>query len=267
MSKKNNGPKVLIIDIETAPIKAAVWALFDQNIGLNMIESDWHILAVSCKWLGEAPNKAFYMDQRNAKNVEDDRKILEAVWKLMDEADIVIGQNSKRFDVKKLNARFILNGMQPPSSFKQIDTLVVAKKHFAFTSNKLEYLSDKLCKKFKKKVKRKFSGYDLWRECLDGNMAAWKEMELYNRLDVLATEEVYNKLIPWDNGINFNLYTNDNSQNTCKCGSTDFMKKGFFFSPSGKFQRYRCKDCGNETRSKENLLSVEKRKSLRPGTR
>jgi hypothetical protein len=37
-------PKVLIYDIETAPILGYVWRLWDQNIGLNMIEQDWHVI-------------------------------------------------------------------------------------------------------------------------------------------------------------------------------------------------------------------------------
>ena len=58
--------------------------------------------------------------------------------------------NRKAVDNKKLNARFMLNGMQPPSSFRNIDTKILAKRYFGFTSNKLAYLTDKLCKKYKK---------------------------------------------------------------------------------------------------------------------
>jgi len=263
--KKSNGPKVLIIDIETAPIVAHVWGLWDQNVGLNQIKSDWHLLSFSAKWLGDSPNKTIYMDQRNAKNIEDDRKLLDKIWQLLDEADILLTQNGKKFDHKKINSRFVLNGMQPPSSYKHIDTLVIAKKHFGFTSNKLEYMSDKLCVKYKKQTKRKFSGFELWKECLAGNKSAWKEMEFYNKYDVLALEELYHKLIPWDNSIDFNVYS-DGLETVCKCGSTDFLKRGFFYSPVGKFQRFRCNNCGAETRSRENLLSKEKKKAIRTGT-
>src|ERR1700688_513244 len=163
---KQKGPKVLVLDIETAPIVAHVWGLFDQNIGLNQVKSDWHILSFSAKWLGDSPNKIIYMDQQNSKNIEDDRKLLQKIWELLDECDILLTQNGKKFDHKKINARFVINGMQPPNSYKHIDTLVLAKKHFGFTSNKLEYMSDKLCVKYKKQTKRKFAGFELWKECL-----------------------------------------------------------------------------------------------------
>jgi hypothetical protein len=259
------GPKVLLFDIETAPILAHVWGLWENNVALNQIISDWHVLSWSAKWLDDPVDKVMYMDQRSAKDIEDDSQILRAIWKLLDEADVVITQNGKSFDEKKLNARFILHGFQPPSSYKHIDTKLIAKKRFAFSSNKLEYMTDKLCVKYKKLKHTKFPGHEMWRECLNGNVEAWKEMEIYNKHDVLALEELYKKLIPWDNSINFNLYHDDNT-NTCKCGSTTFARNGFYYTNVGKFQRYKCKTCGAESRDRINLFSQEKKESLQLGT-
>jgi hypothetical protein len=266
-AKKSKGPKVLIFDIETAPIIAHVWGLWDNNVALNQIVSDWHVLSWSAKWFDDPPNKVMYMDQRNEKKIEDDAKILSGIWDLLDEADVVITQNGKNFDQKKLQARFLLNGFQPPSSYKHIDTKVLACKHFGFTSNKLEYMSDKLCVKYKKIKHTKFPGHEMWTECLKGNLAAWKEMEKYNKYDVLALEELYHKLIPWDSSVNFNLY-HDDEDNVCKCGNKKFVKNGFYYTNKGKFQKYKCnnKDCGAETRDSENLFSKEKKKSLHVGT-
>lgn len=260
----NKKPRILIIDIETSPLITYTWGLFDQNIGLNQIHTDWHLLSYSAKYLDE--KKIYYDDQRNAKDITNDKKLLEGIWKLIDESDIIIGQNSKSFDIKKLNARFIFHGMNPPSSYRQIDTLRLAKKHFGFTSNKLEYMSKKLCNKYKKLSHKKFSGFELWKECLAGNKEAWDEMKKYNQYDVLSTEELYNKLKSWDNSIDFNVYE-DGIVNSCKCGSNTFKKNGLFYSNNGKYQRYKCTKCSSETRSKQNLLSKEKRASLRPGTR
>src|ERR1700722_10331801 len=142
--------KVLLFDIETAPIIGYVWGLWDQTVGLNQIKSDWHLLSWSAKWLDDPASKVMYMDQRNEKNIENDKNILKALWKLLDAADVVITQNGIRFDSKKVNARFILNGMKPPSSYKHIDTCKIASRVFGFTSNKLEYLTDKLNTKYKK---------------------------------------------------------------------------------------------------------------------
>jgi len=261
----DGGPKVLIYDIETAPILAHVWKLWDNNVGLNQIENDWHLLSWSAKWLDAPEDQVMYMDQRKASNIEDDTSLLKAIWHLLDTADIVITQNGKKFDQKKLNARFVLNGMKPPSSYKHIDTRQIAYKQFGFTSNKLEYMTDKLCKKYKKLKHQKFPGFELWRECLAGNEEAWNEMETYNKHDVLALEELYKILTPWDDSVNFNLY-HDGEETLCRCGSSAFMKNGFYYTSASKFQKYRCKDCGCETRGKTNLFSTEKKKSLRPDT-
>lgn len=257
------GPRVLILDIETKPIRAFVWQLYDINVALNQIEEDWSILSYAAKWLGDSPNKMFYEDLRKQKDYTDDKKIMLGIWKLLDEADIIITQNGKSFDEKRLNARFIMHGMPKPSSYRHIDTKRLAKKHFAFTSCGLEYMTDKLCKKYKKLSHKNFPGQSLWTQCLKGNQAAWKEMEIYNKHDVLSLEELYQVMAPWDDSINFNVFTPD-SEHRCNCGSTDFRNKGYAYTQTGKYRRFSCNSCGKESRGRENLLTKVKRKSLRP---
>jgi DNA polymerase elongation subunit (family B)/DNA-directed RNA polymerase subunit RPC12/RpoP len=256
---KHNGPKILILDIETSPIIAHVWGLWDQTVSLNQIKNDWHVLSWSAKWLHS--KEVMYQDQRHAKRIEEDKELLKGIWKLLDEADIIITQNGKAFDQKRLNARFILNGMKPPSSYKHIDTKQIASRNFGFTSNKLEYLTDKLCTKHKKLKSKKFQGFELWRQCLAGNVEAWDEMKRYNIRDVLSLEELYRKLAPWDNSINMALY-HDKPAMVCSCGSKIFNKNGFAYTSLGKFQRYTCAKCGAESRSGKNEFSKEKRESL-----
>jgi hypothetical protein len=252
--------KVLVLDIETCPIQGYVWGLFDQNVALSQIVEDWSILSWSAKWIGS--DKVMYADTRNEKNVRNDKKMLKGIWDLLDQADVVIGQNSTRFDIKKLNARFILNGMKPPSSFRQIDTMRLAKRYFSFTSNKLEYLSKNLCPTVEKSDHKKFPGFALWSECLKKNKEAFEEMEAYNITDILATEELYHRLKAWDKSINFNVY-HSGLVNTCTCGSSKFFKNGYVFTNSAKFQRYTCSKCGAESVDKENILIKDKKKSLR----
>lgn len=255
-------PKVLYLDIETAPILSYVWGLWGNDVALNQIKEDTHLLSWAAKWQGE--EEVMYMDQRNARNLEDDKKIIEKLWKLMDDADIIIGHNSRQFDIKRINSRILAHGLHPTSSFKQIDTLEIAKKYFNLTSNKLEYLANLLLtgKENKKLVDRKFSGFSLWTECLSGNLAAWKEMEAYNKRDVEVLEKVHNKLSAWDTSINFSLYT-DEEEHICQCGSKKHSKNGFFYTAAGKYQRYKCTKCGKESRDRKNLFTKEKRESLR----
>ena len=258
--QKIRKPKILVFDIETAPIEALVWGIWDQNIPLSRIKKDWCVIAWAAKWLGEDASKTVYYDTFKQKDKREDKKILKKIWNMLNEADFVVGHNSDSFDVKKLNARFIVQGMEPPSSYKRFDTKKLAKKHFSFTSNKLEYITDKLCTKYKKLKHNKFPGNELWDEYLIGNKEAQKEMEVYNKYDVLSLEEAFFKILPWESAALFQNY-HDADIPVCTCGSIDFVKSGFSTTASGRFQKYRCKSCGSEMRSKKNLLTKTKRKN------
>lgn len=255
-------PKILILDIETSYIEALIWRLGDQSVNLDQILEDWSVLAVTAKWLDSKDSEVYYWDTSKEKDPRNDKKLIKNIWKLMDDADVIIGQNSNAFDIKKLNARFILNNLPPPSSYKKIDTLLISRKHFAFTSNKLDYLSNNLVPAHAKDKHARFPGLSLWKECMKGNKKAWQDMKKYNIQDVISTEHVYKRLRPWDNSLNVNVY-NDTTDTVCSCGNTKFAKNGYAYTSSGKFQRYKCLKCGNEIRNKNNELSKEKRDSLK----
>lgn len=241
--------RLLVFDIETAPITAYVWGRKDINVALNQITKDWSVIAWSAKWLGDPAYKLVYKDQRHAKDIEDDKALLFPLWKLLDEADIVVTQNGKNFDSKILNARFILNGMPPPSPYRHLDTYQISRSIAKFTSNKLEYLTDKLCTKYKKLSHADFPGMSLWTECLKGNMRAWDAMKRYNIHDTLSTEELYMKLRPWTPASMTNAhYVKDVSTACHVCGDTGAMRrKGQEMSRQGPRQKYQCQKCGHYT--------------------
>ncbi len=249
------GPRILIYDIETAPILAHVWKLWDNNVGLNQIDSDWYIMSVAAKWLGE--DEVFYWDQQDVHPMEDDTYLLSKLWDLLNEADFVIGQNIQKFDTKKVNARFVLNGFPKPSTYRQIDTMLQAKQQFGFTSNKLEYMTDRLCPEHKKSKHKEFPGHELWSECLKGNPAAWAEMKSYNIDDIHATEALYNVLSSWDSKLpNFDIFIDD------LIDMSIWEHDGYVYSNVGKYKRYRNSATGVQRRSRVNELSKEKRQQL-----
>jgi DNA polymerase elongation subunit (family B) len=229
--------KALVFDIETFPILAYVWELKDQNIGLNQIHTDWSIAAWGAKWLGT--QTVVYQDRQHYS----EKKLLKGIWQLLDEADIVITQNGKSFDSRRLNARFIHYGMNPPSPYKHIDTYLLIKSAAAFTSNKLEYLTDKLNKKYKKLSHGTFPGMLLWKECLKNNPKAWKEMRRYNINDVLSTEELYNHVKAWGPKNMPRLFT---ALSKCPVCGEKAIKKGRELVGKTFVQRVQCRsvDCG-----------------------
>jgi predicted RNA-binding Zn-ribbon protein involved in translation (DUF1610 family) len=258
----SKAPKILCLDIETSPVLGYVWSLWKQNIGLNQINEEWCILSYCAKWLGN--DKIIYSDNSKQKNKEDDTRIVKQLWKLLDTADIIVAHNGKSFDARKIQARFFLHGMPPPSPFKIIDTLLETRKNFAMTSAKLEYLTDKMC--VTKKVKHsKFPGFELWKECLAGNPEAWEEMRIYNIADVVSLEEYYLILRPWITGHpNVANYTQVAAAGpVCpNCGSDHVIRKGFRSTQVGQYPRYHCQGCGAWSRGRLLTNSKDQRKNL-----
>lgn len=240
------GPRILIIDIETSPLEVYSWGIHDQNIGVNQIKTDWQIISFAAKWLDK--NLVIQSDQ--SKTTEE--SLIYIMHVMLNSADIIVTQNGKKFDIPKIKAKCIEYGLPPIKTFQQIDILEEAKRQFAFTSNSLEYVSKKFNKKYKKLDHKEFPGQELWTECLKGNKKAWRCMAKYNKWDVLATEERFLGMRPWIRSINWNVYYGDVGA-VCSCGSKDFHRNGFAYSAAGKFQRYECRKCGAELKTKNNL--------------
>jgi len=256
-----SNPKILILDIETAPVLAYVWRTYKANVSHDQISTDWYILSFAAKWLHD--DAVMYHDQSRKKDIEDDAALMARLHKLLDAADIVVAHNGKQFDVRKIRARFILNGLPPPSPFKVVDTLIEARKAFAFTSNRLVALTDTLCPEQKKDDHKAFPGFELWAECLKGNRRAWQAMKTYNQQDVRALEALYLKLRPWMEGHpNVAAYTDPDTVSCPKCGSLHLKKRGHAYTQTNKYQRYRCEDCGGWARGRLTAHTKEARKHL-----
>jgi len=254
------GPTIITLDIETSPIEAFVWGLWKQNIGLKQIKSDWSVMAYAAKTLGVKGVR--YFDTEKEADVKDDAALMALIWAELDAADIVISQNGKHFDHRKINARFITLGMPPPSPYKIIDTKVEAAKVAMFTSNKLEWLADILTDAPKDSHKQ-FPGFELWRECMAGNPKAWAVMRKYNPKDVIATEKLYLKLRPYiSTHPNVRVYDEEESQGCPHCGSTKVQRRGTYHTNTGEYQRFHCGTCGAWSRSRYTLNTLAKRKSL-----
>src|SRR5690554_3159719 len=90
-------PKILIFDIETAPMKAFVWRRWKQNIYLDQTISEWFMISWAAKWLYDPHVMSGILTPEEIKK-EDDTRIVRSIWQLIDEADIIIGHNCKKFD-------------------------------------------------------------------------------------------------------------------------------------------------------------------------
>jgi hypothetical protein len=170
-----NNTKTLIYDIETAPIVGTVWGKWEQNLIWTI--QDWYILGFSYRWHGKRmkTQSVFMPDFKlYKKDPTSDYEVVKKLYELFNEAEIVVAHNGNSFDQKKSQARMIIHGFGPPSPYQQIDTKLVAKRNFNFTSNKLDDLGSYFGYGNKMKTDK-----DLWRKCMAGDMKAWKYMRDY----------------------------------------------------------------------------------------
>lgn len=250
---KYNGPKILIFDIETSYMKVRVWQTGEQYVREDQVIDESTIISWSAKWLGD--KKVMYADLRRSKGEANSKRMMKGLWKLLDEADIIVTKNGKRFDEPWINTLFEDHGLGKPSSYKHQDVEKMARKNFRLPSYSLDYLAKRFNTKYKKLKHSKYPGMKLWTECLEkNNQDAWKEMERYNKHDVLSTEELYSRLLKWDSSINFGVYY-DTQNLVCGCGSKAFKRNGVEYTKAVRYQRYRCKNCQAPARGKREPLS------------
>lgn len=245
-------PKVLIFDIETAPIKAYIWRLWKTDAHLDQIISDWFCIAWSAKWLYSNNTMGAVLSPEEIKH-EDDKRIMTSLWGLINEADIVVSHNGNKFDIPRINSRFIVNGLTPTKPFFSVDTCQIAKRQFGFSSNKLDALATHF------NIEHKLNtDFNLWKRCLNGDKEALEYMLKYNKKDVEILEEVYLKLRPWIKN-HPNMGNLAGEQNVCSnCGSDNIhiIEDKFYFTSVGKYPLYKCNECGAISRGRKSIQNT-----------
>lgn len=241
----NKKPRILLYDIETAPNLAYVWGKWEQDV--VAFKQEWYMITFAWKWLGEKQTHVLSLPDFKTykKDKTDDSELVTELWKLFNEADVVIAHNGNSFDQKKSNARFLFNNLQPPTPYKQIDTKLVAKRYFNLNSNSLNDLGQYL----KLGEKLKTGGFDLWLGCMSGDKKSWKTMCDYNKQDVILLESVYLKLRSWDNQHPNLALMNGDIHGCPNCQSLNIQKRGSSFSRTGRYQRWQCLDCAKWSQS------------------
>lgn len=248
-------PRVLYFDIETSPILAYTFSLWKPVIGLEQIVEEPRVLCWSAKW---------HHDRRimfDSEYHSDRDTMLKGMRDLLDQADVVVGYNSKSFDVPWMTTEFLTAGIEPPSPFQQIDLYRTNKRFLRMASGKLDYLAWRVLEE--RKVTH--SGFRLWKDCIgpDGPAKdkAWKEMKRYALKDTALLQPLYEALRPYTEGYNMALLQGKNFGCT-RCGSTNLQSRGTYKTTTSSFQRYYCSDCGGWSRAAKRIDTTE----LRPIT-
>jgi len=224
-----------------SPDASAVW-----------VERDTHLLMYSYKWSHERTVKTACLPDfpRYKRSKYDDKDLCRGLHRLLDEADIVCAHNGDAFDVKKINSRLIVNGFEPPSPYKTIDTLKIARRVFKFDSNKL----DNICRYLGEGRKIPHTGAELWRGCVEGDEKSWRLMRRYGKQDTALLVRGYERLKSWaPNHPDLNLYRPKpvREGTPCPtCTSTNTQRRGIVVRVSRRYHRFHCRNCGHWFRGK-----------------
>ena len=225
--------QLLFWDIEMRPMVTYTWTLWPQSLPISNIIEPQKLMSWSARWYGSKKND--FMSERDGYE-----NMLQGIWDRLNEADAVVSWNGAGFDSKHIRREFVQAGMKPPSPWKEIDLMRVAKKNFKFASNKLDHVAQQLGVG----QKTQHSGFQLWLDCMAGDEKAWRLMEKYNKQDVDLLVDLYDRLLPWID-THPNVALHNNTRGGCpKCGGTNLQWRGFARSQVSTFRRFQCKDCG-----------------------
>jgi len=244
-------PKILLFDIETLPMQVRVWGLYKQRIPHTNIVKDWIVLSWAAKWLMDKEILSDVLTPQEAID-RDDKRICSSIWDLINSADIIIAHNGDRFDIRKLNSRFILNGLKQPSPYQSIDTLKQSARYFAHSSHRLDWLGTLIRNEGKIDT-----DFELWIRCENGEQEALDYMVKYNREDVNLLEEVYVWIRPWiKSHPNVGLYMDLTEPVCANCGSNKLTLEGYYTTQAGRYQAVRC-ECGAIGRYRSTALTTK----------
>lgn len=231
--------KILITDIETRPALAYVWRMFDETVSLDQLLEPSSIISVGAKWYGK-PGGVCYRDvrykDRREVNPKDRVAMLRMLHGLWSQADAIVTFNGDKFDLPKLTGEFAQHGLPPPPPVASIDVRKTTSS-MGFTSGKLAHVGPLLgCGD-----KLDTNGFKLWREYLDGDPVARREMKMYNLRDVELLEKVYTKVRPF---IKTHPYIGEKAEQCPHCGSSNVQQRGRRRTRSFWITRLQCQDCG-----------------------
>lgn len=218
--------RILFFDIETA--------------GVNALKSDLgFIVCFGYKWSDEDEAHCL-MARRKDLRAFDDRWLLEQASRLLTKADLTVGHFASVFDRRFFQGRLLINGLNPVPPTKMRDTCMIARSVANYSSNRLGHLA-KILKlkeqKYEKKSGTEWPGW--WFGVMQGNMEPLRKMAVYCRRDVLTTEALYKRLLPFDNA--HPRIVADRS----KCGvcGGDVEYRGYAYVNSNRYRRFVCTKC------------------------
>ena len=254
-------PVIKIIDVETAPEIAYTFRRFKAFISPDQVIKRGYLLSYSIADLHTAEVEGKNLSDYPLFDIDhtDDWELCQDLWRILDEADVVVAHNGYKFDRAYINQRFAFHGMKPPSTYVVVDTLKAAKKQFFLPSNSLKEMGAYFETESEKLDNE---GFPLWKACCEGDRDAFGRMQTYNDGDVVSLRDLYIKILAWiPQHPNLAAYYEDENRRCPRCGKDHLVPVAgkFYNTAVSTFQVLRCTSCQSLSRGRVNLRSKEKR--------
>lgn len=260
-NQAGSGPKILVLDLETAAAQVLTFGRFKQNIGqANVIKEGGWILCCAWRWLGEERTESLWLTPEEIAEGNDLTMAI-LLQDLLFKADAIIAHNGANFDWKVAQTRSVYHGLGALPYVKIIDTLTMAKKSLRLPSNRLDSIGEY----FGLGRKIDTGGIDLWKRVQQGDEDAMLSMVEYCEQDVNLLHDIYLKLRAVGNSANFNagLYYNDDEVHCPTCGSTDVHPTARSVQTAlSVFEEFTCGSCGSIHRGRKTATTKEERSRL-----
>ena len=227
-------PKLAYWDTEWSPAISYTWSGFPKFLPLNMHLEDPRLLCFGFKFEGESTE---VVDERIGREA-----MLYSLWEKLNETDLLVSYNGQSFDTPKVNSEFMKLGLAPPSPYKEIDLYRQIKRNAKFYSGKLDFIAGRLVGERKEDT----GGFQLWKDVLAGDEAAWGLMRKYQAQDVDLLEKLLEELRPW---IKMPFPISEDPDTCHNCGSADLQKRGLARTQYSVYQRLCCNECGKWSRA------------------
>lgn len=248
--------KVLTFDIERRPGVYLSWGPKVHYLSREKQLIRSSTISWAAKWYANPDIMFGSIGHGNTMFLQPDETpgyidMLQHMRNLLDEADIVVGYNSIRFDEAKLRGEFARVGIAQPSQYRSLDLMRTTRRMGWDYSSLAETLAA-----FGLDAKTSHQGFELWTACLSGDHDAWALMEVYNRQDVRQTEAAYDAMRPLiKDHPNLNLWSGfDESGNPvevcCNCGKSELrlVEGKSAMTALTNYALVECKACGTEMR-------------------
>lgn len=228
--------KILAIDIETMPALVWTYDLFRPFISHKQIVEPSRISCFSYQWYGQ--KKVGFVSEYH-----DTREgMIEKLWELLDEADVVLGYNTKRFDYPWILGELMAEGKTKPSPVKHIDLYQTTKQNTRFLSRKLDYVSERLLGDKKIDVNTMTLAIECGSKDPEVAAKAWAKMKRYSVKDTALMFPLFERIRSYVK-MPHPVASDGISCHSCK--SLNLQRRGTEKTLVSEYQRYRCNDCGS----------------------